>query len=183
MAQNDPIDVLRGVMPSWLKPSASVDLLLILCGVRYSMRTEICERAAEPGIRKWARSLGLYANSDIDMFATFSRHPGVGRRLLHLDRSPRKHTRELGQMLGYPACCCRMAARVGESTIDEFANLVCGQRFIGRFRLIDPSGYGQGRSLISHVPCSSSCLDSLQIASHAARALSGRKGLISAFQR
>jgi hypothetical protein len=67
-------------------------------------------------------------------------------------------------MLGYPPCCSRAAARVGDEGIDCRHAAITRQRFHGRFRAIDPSGYLNGSSRISHVPCSHRCLPSLRLA-------------------
>jgi hypothetical protein len=93
----------------------------------------------------------------------------LGRRVMALDRSPGNHTYSFGRALGYPPCCCRAAAGVGDHAIDAWAEQFRAARFYGRFRQIDPSGYREGRALISHVPCSTSCGPSLRMAEALAR--------------
>ena len=151
-------------MPDWLKPSAAVDLIQVLVGARPTLRTELRIPASADTVRRWARGLGLYVAIDIDGFVAMSYQPGAARRLLALDRSPGDHTRQLGLLLGYPACCCRAAAFIGEASIDDWAKTASRRLYFGRFKAINPSGYREGRSLISHVPCSTSCGPSLAIA-------------------
>ncbi len=149
-------------LPRWLKVTAGVDLSLVITGVRDVMRTDIASAVDTPTLKRFARSLGLYASIDADGFAAMARKPGLARRLLILDADPRQHTQRLGRMLGYPHCCSRAATRMGECNLDAWASRK--RRYIGRFRLIDHSRYEHGEALISHIPCSSACRPSLSIA-------------------
>src|SRR3546814_12102422 len=83
---------------------------------------------------------------------------------MSIDRERGNHTAHLGLMLGYPRCCARAAARVGESSLDTWAAGLTRRRFLGRFTAIQITGYRQGRALISHIPCSPNCLASLLLA-------------------
>lgn len=150
-------------LPKWLKPSACVDLRLVLTGARANLRTELRSAVSSVAVRCWTRRLGLFVSIDADGFVAMSRRPGVARRLLVLDRKPGNHVRELGRLLNYPACCCRAVARVGEALIDELGGAASRRRYVGRFRAIDPTGYREGQSLISHVPCSAFCTRSLAL--------------------
>lgn len=115
-------------------------------------------------IARWIGRFGLHIALDTDGFLCVSRNAYFARGVLALDRSVGKHTFELGIRLGYPFCCCRRAAEVGDEGLDELAAAL-SQQFHGRFKLIDPSGYPDGRAFISHVPCSARCKHSLRMAS------------------
>lgn len=149
-------------IPGWLPPSAITDITLVLRGDKPAARVSVGLRGSE--LRRWSRRLGLFTSVDGDGFAAISRNPMTARRVIDLDRRPGRHTLALGSMLGYPPCCCRAAARVGDEGIDRQHELLSARRFHGRFRAIDPSGYSEGGSRISHVPCSPRCLPSLRMA-------------------
>lgn len=149
-------------MPHWLKPSARLDLALVLARTRPVLRTDLRAPADLNAITKFARRYGLFAAMDRDGFVALSRRPGLGRRLLAIDATPDEHVVLLGRLLGYPPCCCRAARRVGEGELDAWA--AQPRRHIGNFKLIDPVGYGDGDGLISHIPCSAACHASLKIA-------------------
>lgn len=151
----------RGV-PRWLKRSAGVDLALLLAGVRPAIRTEVVGTVGPEVIRRWARASGLFVAFDDDRYVAFSPIPGLSRRVLAIDREQTPHTLRLGLALGYPLCCCRSANRIGEQNLDEWSAKMAKCAFFGRFKLIDPSGYGEGLSLISHIPCSPRCTASLK---------------------
>lgn len=174
-------------MPDWLKPSARVDLALVLARTRDVLRSDLGAPADLSAIAKFARRYGLFAAKDPDGFIALSRRPGLGRRLLALDAAPDEHVMPLGRLLGYPPCCCRAARRVGEDQLDVWA--ARPRRHIGRYRLIDVSSYDTGEALVSHIPCSAACRASLKIArtlaasdwsptrfSSAKRLRSGRRG-------
>jgi hypothetical protein len=149
-------------IPGWLPPSAIIDITLVLHGEKPAARVSVGLRGGE--LRRWARRLGLFTSIDRDGFAAMSRNPVTARRVIDLDRRPGRHTLALGLMLGYPRCCCRVAARGGDEGIDRQHEVLATRQFYGRFRAIDPSGYSEGRSRISHVPCSPRCLPSLRMA-------------------
>jgi hypothetical protein len=149
-------------LPGWLPPSAVTDVTLVLHGHKPAARVSVGGRGGE--LRRWARRHGLFTSVDADGFAAISRDPATARRAIDLDRRPGRHTLALGTMLGYPPCCSRAAARVGDEGIDRRHEAITTRRFHGRFRAIDPSGYLEGGSRISHVPCSPRCLPSLRMA-------------------
>ena len=158
---------MRHSVPDWLPASARVDLTLLKTGLKPAARIYVGTRAKD--LRRWGRRHGYYVSSDCDGYAVLSRLASVARRTLEIDRRPGRHTAALGHWLGYPSCCNRAAARVGDEGIDEYQRLLVGRRFRGNFALIDPSGYITGRALLAHVPCSNFCAFSLKIAR-------GRKG-------
>lgn len=151
-------------LPPGTKPSFKVDLAQLRAGIRPAIRTEI-NRGDTQRATQWARRFGLYAVWDAESFVAFSRKPALARRVMVTDRSSGDHTAVLGRLLGYPECCCRAAARVGESELDRWARSQSSKRFLGRFAAIDTQGYVAGAACVSHIPCSPRCLASLAMAS------------------
>lgn len=149
-------------IPDWMPASATTDIGQLLHGMKPAVRIYIGNRRIE--LRRWGRRLGLFASIDADGYAAVSRRPSTARRVINLDRRPGRHTLALGIMLGYPPCCSRAAARVGDEGIDCRQRKVSAQRFHGRFNKINPRGYSCGISLVSHVPCSHRCASSLGLA-------------------
>lgn len=152
-------------IPEWLAPSARVDLGQLISGTRSVVRLFVGPRRS--ALRRWARRNGFFTSSDVDGYAAVSPSAIMARRVIDLDRRPGRHTYALGVMLGYPACCSRSIARFGDEGIDERQAVLAGRPYRGRFRIIDPSGYGGGDALISHVPCSHRCFASLAQAERA----------------
>ncbi|WP_447953546.1 hypothetical protein [Sphingopyxis chilensis] len=154
-------------VPDWLSPSAITDIALLLHDAKPAARLHVGNRGTE--LRRWARRLGLFTSLDADGYAAISRSPAIARKVIDLDRRPGRHTLALGSVLGYPACCSRAAARVGDEGIDRWHQAVSARRFHGHFRAIDPGGYIEGASRISHVPCSHRCKPSLALATRPER--------------
>lgn len=146
---------MTGLIPSWLPPSAVTDIDLLVLGLKPAARLYVGERGRET--RRWARVRGLFCSADRDGYAVLSRSGATARRVLDVDRRPGRHVVALGRMLGYPECCARAAAKVGDEGIDAMCDAMATRRFRGRFKGIDPGPYRAGRALLSHVPCSQSC--------------------------
>ena len=158
--------------PRWMRASAEVDLEQLLCAIRPVMRSQVAGPLDRGEVRRWARRSGLFAVVDRDGYFSMSRSSSSARRALRIDARPGRHLMALGRALGYPVCCCLAARRRSEEGLDAWAEVISRRRFAGLFRLIDPGGYGAGRSSISHIPCSSQCAASLRMA----RALVGGRG-------
>lgn len=148
--------------PDWLPLSARTDLDQLRFGVRPAVRLLVGRRGSE--LRRWARRNGYFAAADRDGYVALSRRPSLARIVLRVDSRPGRHTVALGMLLGYPSCCSRAAARVGDEGIDRWHAAIAGRRFIGPYRLTNPDGYALGRALNSHVPCSGRCTASLSMA-------------------
>lgn len=146
---------MTGGSPAWLPPSAAIDMDLLMLGLKPAARLNVGDCGLE--IRRWARVRGLFCSVDGDGYAVLSRSGSTARRVLDVDRRPGRHALALGRMLGYPDCCSRAAARVGDEGIDAMCQALATRRFRGRFRFINPGGYRSGRALLSHVPCSHWC--------------------------
>lgn len=154
----------HATLPPWLKPSARTDILHLAAKIRPAIRTELAVPVSQDVVRAWMRRLGWYTAIDGDDFLIVSPSCTLARMILAIDRDDCPHTFRLGRALGYPTCCCRAAACVGERNLDSWALALCRRRFSGRFKLIDPTHYRDGNALISHIPCSIFCQASLQMA-------------------
>lgn len=154
----------RALFPVWAKPSFGADLHALMRAIRPVVRTKIESNTDARKVAAWARRRGLFYCLDKNGFASFARRPSLARRTMTVDRSLETHTAALGHLLGYPKCCCRNAARVGEKGIDALAEEFACRRFIGYFKLTDPTGYLRGSAVLSHVPCSHKCLPSVKMA-------------------
>jgi hypothetical protein len=148
---------------AFLKPSAVTDLAQLITFVRPAIRTQVAGVPPE-SVRRLAWQLRCFAAIDSEGFVVFSRRQTFSSKILTIDRSAGDHTYVLGRLLGYPACCCRAAALIGDHGLDAWAVEIASRRFIGRFKAINPGTYQDGGALVSHVPCSERCLPSLSMA-------------------
>src|ERR1043166_5681737 len=105
-------------LPEWLKASAAVDLAQLWFRIRPAIRTELKRPVPVDTVFRWARRFGFFCVLDEDHFLILSRDSRLARNLLLLDRSSVDHTYRFGIGLGYPRCCCRKAAVIGESGLD-----------------------------------------------------------------
>lgn len=153
-----------GAAPSWMRPSALVDLAQLGMGVRPVIRSEFAGRPDLVRVRQWARRRGLYLVADKDGFFALGANSSTVRRTFRTDARPGRHVIALGRQLGYPLCCCLAAARHLDEGLDSWAGSLVRRPFVGLFKLIRPEGYRRGESLISHVPCSARCSASLAMA-------------------
>jgi hypothetical protein len=149
---------------SWLRPSAITDLAQVVTNVRPALRSKLAVVNSRDEVCRFARSCGLFMIFDREGFFVLSHFSPLSRKILDVDCGDGNHTYALGRLLGYPTCCCRAAARVGDNGLDAWGAEIAARTFSGRFKAINPSGYIEGRALISHIPCSERCLQSLQMA-------------------
>jgi len=151
-------------LPTWLRASTRVDLAQLAAGIRPVIRTQLSCRVPHDTVALWARRYGWNTEVDDENFMVVSQSLDLCRQLLEVDRDPCDHTYQLGCLLGYPQCCCQAAERVGEPNLDNWSSALVRRRFVPPFDVIDPSLYRYGRSFISHIPCSTRCLPSLNMA-------------------
>jgi len=149
-------------LPSLLAASVTVDALGMLAAAKPAMRTFAGDHAS--ALVAWASDTNLNAATDTDGFVAVAHSRATANLVLAVDRSPEQHCAELGTLLGYPRCCADRIAALGEPAIDDYAETVSHWNYSGPFRLIDTAGYASGRALISHLPCSSTCRYSLELA-------------------
>ena len=146
-----------------LPKSARVDLAQFLAN-KPAIRTKVKNLSCVHKVVTWAKKCGLVCFSDHEGYVVIAKNSQLAREVLKIDQSSTPHEWELGLLLGYPKCCCNYIAAIGEENIDTISVNMKNWNFIGKFRLINPHFYLQGRSLISHLPCSPKCLPSLVLA-------------------
>lgn len=156
----------RGELPL----SAGVDFLHMLACGKPAVRFKLTEHGSAD-LTRWCAAHGYACRVDEDGFCCVAPTVSLAERVLEVDRRSEPHELELGLLLGYPRCCCESVAEVGESAIDDHAAVVARWPYTGRYRLIDPSRYRRGESLVCHLPCSPTCTPSLELALRAARFL------------
>lgn len=150
--------------PSNLPKSAYVDLLLFISNMKPAIRIGVLDDARALQLFQWATEFGYFSKIDDSGFVFVSKVNNV-EHLIQVDQSYLDHTEELGKLFGYPSCCIKSISEVGESNIDSYEkNIVYNWHFENDFQLINPKLYYQGCSLISHIPCSPTCIRSLYIA-------------------
>lgn len=155
-------------LPEGLKDSDYVDLLLFLINQKPGVRLGKSSLELQNQMKNWAkkRNFGFIVN--YDNYVYLGKTKLIARMIQLIDDSYFSHEFLLGRFLGYPTCCCKKVKFIGEKNIDLWENELCNTSiFKGKFRLINPSGYTQGKSLISHIPCSCNCEKSLTIAKKA----------------
>ncbi len=148
-----------------LPKSARVDMLMFLIGLKKALRTQSTHPQKPLGsIVNWVNKQGYLCHVDKENYIFISSDPQLLDEVIRLDHSFEPHAKELGALLSYPNCCSERISKEGEFLIDAFENELIKQPFHERFWLINPITYREGKSFISHVPCSSSCINSLNIA-------------------
>ena len=158
--------------------SFAVDLLQFCSTSKPIIRSAIRSPSGNRNpVQNWAKSFGLKVCFDSDEYFFVGRRLEEAMQGRSLDRSCEPHAFEFGQALGYPQCCCRYVADATEEMIDSLAKSQEQWTFSGSFSLIDPSGYASGCSLISHLPCSTSCELSLVLATAAVECLLTHSGV------
>ncbi len=152
--------------------SANVDILLFLMGLKSCVRTRLKSfQKTLNSLEEWCKQFEFYFDRSADGFIYIASNQERLRLVNSVDHSHNPHEQELGELLGYPACCCRKIAEVGEMQIDAFEDWLITQPFNGPFKLINPYAYRQGKAFISHVPCSTSCTHSLDLSKRVAHFL------------
>lgn len=159
-------------LPQWLPPSAQVDIRHLRLGVRPAIRLHLPRQVTAAEVYRFARRYKWFAVLDDEGFVVLSPNPARARWIMTLDRSLGAHTQALGLALGYPPCCCRAAAALGEAHLDRWAMQLIDSRFLGWFRATSPKGYHNGTAWLSHIPCSTRCEPSVHMAGALAAARS-----------
>ena len=152
-------------LPKNLKCSDYVDIMLLLSGSKRAIRlgkntTEVYEK-----MNYWCIKFKYRSKISRSGLMYISKYIGFVTLVNIVDDCIFPHAYILGCLLGYPSCCSKKIAKIGEPFIDQWENkLVTSGGFNVDYKLINPEGYLSGTSLISHVPCSFQCKISLQIA-------------------
>jgi hypothetical protein len=163
----------RSLPQDLLPASARVDFLHFLVAGKPAVRVKATETAVG-SLHRWSMLNGYGHAVDEDGYSCVAMGEAYARHVLEVDQRVEPHELTLGLLLGYPRCCCEKIAHVGESQIDQQAAVIAEWEFEGWFRLINPSKYRRGASLIYHLPCSPTCSASLRLARRAARFLRRR---------
>lgn len=145
--------------------SARVDIILKLLGLKTCLRSRLRNREANwfP-LKEWCSQLCYFMETDEEGFVYIAQSEQMLVKMKGLDLSFQPHEEQFGWLLGYPLCCCAKIARIGEVCIDDFEMSFRDEQFSGRYQLINPSKYHLGQAFISHVPCSPTCQNSLDLA-------------------
>jgi hypothetical protein len=164
---NKQVHQLNTLPVSAVLPSAYTDFLhFVACG-KPCIRTCVQDNKNLTAIANWCNSHNFAFQTDEDGYICVAHDTKMAKAVLKIDRSVIPHTFELGQMLGYPACCFTSVHEIEEENIDSFADEIFCWEFNGIFKLINPSDYLNGQALICHLPCSPTCVPSLQLAKKA----------------
>lgn len=160
-----PVRTFEALPPS-LTPSSYIDFLLLLGGLKPTLRLHVTKSRAQHALESWCKEHGYAATSNSSRYICIAKTQDATLRLQELDDSHEAHEYELGLLLGYPPCCCLKAAEVGESNLDEWEETMSQDAAFRKLPncLIDPHRYTEGSSLISHIPCSPQCEASISIA-------------------
>jgi hypothetical protein len=164
---NFPVKIFEE-LPENLNNSNYIDFLLFLAKLKPTLRIKVSDKSTKHKLNTWCISNCFSFLSNEKNYICISNDPITADMLQKTDDSYVPHEYELGRMLGYPACCCKRIAGIGEKNIDEWEEkFIKNSKFEGEFELINPKGYKKGYSLISHIPCSPVCKHSLNIAKKA----------------
>jgi len=101
---------------------------------------------------------GFFMNIDDEGYAVIGYNSDLCQKVLKIDQSIGGND-IIGSYFGYPDCCMNIMEGKSESDIDDYdAQLM---KKVSHSSLIQTSNYMNGDALISHVPCSSQCGDSI----------------------
>lgn len=150
-------------LPNSLQPSAYVDLLLLLGKEKKSCRFSLNQETVCYEMIQWCKINHLSYFLSKTGFMYISTHFFLAWLVKIIDDTKTKHEFLLGKILGYPTCCSRKIASIGESEIDEYEKKLIQHTFFYKpYHIINPEGYLKGYALISHIPCCSTCDKSLK---------------------
>ena len=155
-------------LPDSLPTSDYIEFLLLIAKLKPALRVNITDEATRKKLNAWCKNYNLFFLYNGSGYVCIATDQIYVNRLQKTDDSFKPHEYELGYLLGYPQCCCKNISYVGEKNIDEWENeFIRTSKFEGEFELINPKGHREGYALISHIPCSSNCEQSLYIAKKA----------------
>ena len=139
-----------------LPRSLRVDVLQLVSQARPAIRSHIKAPAERHALRDWTAGAGMDFAED-GPWVCITSQPESPHRILCVDASQSPHVYQLGQLLGYPDCCCEVASVVGEAGLDELAKRQSLWNLSSGFKCIDSTRYTDGIAFISHIPCGRIC--------------------------
>jgi hypothetical protein len=152
-------------LPQNLLKSNYIDFLLFLANLKPALRVKIYEEEIKTSLSNWCKENSFNFLDDEYNYIYIAKSKKMVESLKQIDNSNTPHESKLGLLLGYPMCCCEKISYVGEANIDKWEeSLINNEIFKGKFELINPNGYRNGYALLSHIPCSPTCINSLHIA-------------------
>ena len=145
-------------------PSVAVDLLSLVTSNRNAIRIPFSKNDKINYLslfKAWSIKNNLYYSHD-EYYFVISKVNNALTILLE-DSSENVHTQKFGGYMGYPHCCTEWMEDIGEQNIDFIESKLQNERkYADIWKLIDIQYYLEGKSLISHIPCSSMCVSSLR---------------------
>ena len=150
-------------LPKFLRPSDYIDFLLFLMKEKPCLRLGKNSEAIYNSVIEWCKKFNYKWLVSEEGYMYISQNRILTFITRMVDDSVREHSYLLGKLLGYPKCCSKKIATIGEAHIDEYEQLLIAQsEFSGDYSIINPEGYIAGYALISHVPCCGKCKKSLR---------------------
>lgn len=163
-------------LPEHLPLSSNIDFLLLLIGLKPSLRIGPISLVKCKEVCDWGDAFGFYTKIDNEGYVFLSIIQNVDL-LMSIDQSLENHCVKFGLLLGYPECCSKSIGNIGEEHIDEYEkNIVFNWSFEGKYHLINPKNHFEGGALISHIPCSPTCEYSYKIAKSCFRIIKSHRG-------
>lgn len=163
-------------LPITLRPSDYIDFLLFCMHEKRCVRLGQNEGMVYHEMTLWCQKHNLAYIVSESGFMYVAKSKLLAWLAKCTDDSLTNHTYLFGRILGYPGCCSKKLAEIGENEIDSFEReLVLQNRFVSPFDLINPEGYVKGYALISHIPCCCDCKKSLKLAQKAYQVITEHK--------
>ncbi|WP_326645758.1 hypothetical protein OG884_14135 [Streptosporangium sp. NBC_01755] len=139
-----------------LSPSVRVDILGIYAYRKPALRIAVGDTAIAACTAAAFAEVG-WASAHDGEYLVAAPTGQMARHILDVDRRPQPHALELGLLLGYPECCARTTAAIGEERIDDHATRLGDHCDREQAHHLDPRGYQAGVALVSYVACSPHC--------------------------
>ena len=122
-------------LPPDLTPSSYIDFHLLLGCLKSTVRLHMPQPRAQHVVDFWGEVHGYASVSNSSGYIYIAKTQDDALRLQELDDSHKAYEYRLGLLFGYPSCCCRRAAEVGESHLDEWEKLCRKMPLSGEHRI------------------------------------------------
>lgn len=139
-----------------LSPSVRVDILGIHAYRKPALRIAVRDIAIAACTAAALTEAG-WASVHDEEYLVAAPTAQMAQHILDVDRGPQPHALELGLLLGYPECCARATAAIGEEHIDDHATRLGDDCDREQAHHLDPRGYQTGVALVPYVACSPHC--------------------------